>query len=76
MCERHGGRAYGLPLDQISRQAGQKLGVDGSKEALDLPTPLRPSDGRMDQLDPQRRRDLAEVVAGEVAPVIDIENVG
>ena len=68
--------ALAVSLNQMARQAGQKLGVDGAKETLDLAASLRSADGRMDQFDLQRRRDLFEMVAGEVAPVIDVENIG
>ncbi len=73
--ERQSGRACDLAFDQMARQAGQQLRIDGSEEALDLAAPLRSGDGRMDQFDPQRRRDLFEVVAGEVAPVVNVKNV-
>ena len=74
--ERQSRCACGFAFDQMARQEGQKLGVDGAKETLDFAAPLRSGDGRMDQFDPQRRRDLFEVIAGEVAPVIDVENIG
>src|SRR5271165_1723058 len=69
-------RGLRAALYQMAGQPGLKLGSDGSEKALDLAAPLRPADGRMDEFDPQRRRDLFEVDAREVAAMIDIEHVG
>ena len=71
--QRRGARRF--PLYQTPGQLGQKLGVDRAEEAFDLATSLRPADSRMDKFDPQRRRDLFEMDAREVASVIDIEHV-
>ena len=60
----------------MSGEICQELGVDGAEEPLDLPAALRASDGGVDQPDVQIYGGGGELVADEVAAVVDVEHVG
>jgi hypothetical protein len=52
-------------------QLGEEFGVERAEQALDLAPSLRARDGGIDNTETQAGRDLLEMVAGEVAAVID-----
>ena len=60
----------------VSRESGEQLGVDGAEEPLDLSSSLWSADDGVDEADVQFDGGAFEVVAGEVGPVIDVQNVG
>jgi len=68
------GRGGGLPADEVAGQQREQFGGDGPEEPFDLPPALRPGDGAVDEADVQVGADLAQVVAGEVAPVVGVED--
>ena len=59
----------------MPRQLRQEFGVERAEQALDLAPALGPPNRGVDDAKPQASRDLIEVLAGEVAPVIDVEYV-
>jgi hypothetical protein len=59
----------------VSGQFGQQLSVERAKQALDLSPALRAADGGVDDPEPEVRRHLVKVPAGEIAAVVDIEHV-
>jgi hypothetical protein len=59
-------------MDQMPGQLGQEFGVERAEQPLDLAPSLRSRHGGIDQAEAQAGRDLLEMVAGEVAAVIDI----
>src|SRR4051812_36690245 len=64
-----------LALDEVAGQLGQEFGVEGPEQALDLAPALRARDAGIHDPDVQARSYLVEVLAGEVAAVIDVEHV-
>ena len=73
--QRQARRGCRLAAGKVSRQLGQQLGVEGAEQALDLASALRPADGGVDDPEAQAGRHLVEVLAGEIAAVIDVEHV-
>lgn len=61
---------------EVPGERDEQLGVDGAEEALDLAPTLGPSDDRVDNADAQFDGGALEVVAGEVGPVVDVQDVG
>src|SRR4051794_19284785 len=59
----------------MSGQLRQEFGVEGSEQALDFSAPLRASHRRINYAKAQVGRNLTEMLAGEVASVIDIQHV-
>src|SRR5699024_10453727 len=56
-------------------QGREQFGVDGVEEPLDLSSSLWAGDRGVDDTDLQRDRGVLEVMAGEVAAVVDVEDV-
>jgi hypothetical protein len=63
-------------LGREAGQRGKQLARDGPEEALQLAAPLRHARGGVHKLDAQVDACLVEVVAGEVRPVVAVEDVG
>src|SRR3954452_21674078 len=64
-----------LALDEVAGQLGQEFGVEGPEQALDLAPALRSRDAGINDPAVQARSHWVEVLAGEVAAVIDVEHV-
>jgi hypothetical protein len=69
-------RRGGLAAHEVAGQLGQQLGVQRAEQPLHLAPALGAPDGRVDKLDAQIGGHLAEVGAGEVAVVVDVQHVG
>jgi len=75
LCQGQARRGRRLAAGEVPGQLGQQLGVERAEQALDLAPALRPGDSRVDDAEAEAGSDLFEVVAGEVAAVIDVEHV-
>jgi len=69
-------RSHRLPVDQLPGQVGKQLGGEGAEEPLVLAAALRAGDRGVHELEVQIGGDLDEVVAGEVAAVVGVQDVG
>src|SRR5262245_20253737 len=65
----------GLSLAERAGEGGETFRIQRPKEPLNFPPALRPSDRRKDQLKMQVRRDLLEMGAGAITPVIHVEPI-
>ena len=70
------GAEVGLPFTRCPGNSGRSSVVQRSEQALNLAPPLRSGDRRIDDAKLQTGRDLIEVLAREIAAVIDIKHVG
>lgn len=64
-----------MVLGDVAGQVSEKLGVDGAEEPFDLAAALGAGDGGVDQPDMEVDGGAGEVVADEVAAVVDVEHV-
>jgi len=70
------GRGCGFAADEVAGQQREQLGGDGPEESFDLPAALRASHRAVDKTDVQVGADLVQVVAGEVAAVVGVQDLG
>jgi hypothetical protein len=73
--QRESWRCRGFSFAEIPRKLGETFRIQCPKEPLNLPSALRPSDSRIDQLAMEVCRDLREMRAGEITAMIDMEHV-
>src|SRR6266478_4436258 len=73
--QRESWRCRGFSVAEIPRKHGETFRIQCPKEPLNLPSALRPSDRRIDQLEMEVCRDLLEMRAGELTAMIDMEHV-
>lgn len=71
-----GGPGRGLPADQLAGQEREQLGGDGPEEPFDLSAALRAGNRALNQADVQVGADLAQMVAGEIAAMVGVQDVG
>jgi hypothetical protein len=65
------GHGHRLPVSQMPGELGEEFSGERAEQALDLAPSLRARDGGIDKTEAQAGRDLLEMVAREVAAVID-----
>lgn len=76
LTQRQRRRGNRLAAHEAAGQLCQQSGVDAAEEPLDLPASLGPRHGGVHDVELQVGGDLSEVVADEVAAVIDVEDLG